>query len=142
MTLEEKKEQLKEELMIIEDPYERFAYVIDFGKQNQLDDKYKIDAFKVEGCVSNLWLVPEFKEGKCYFKSDGDSQITKGIAALLSDFYSGYTPDEILAVGPEFLAEAGITQHLSSNRRNGLSQLTKKLTSFAESCQKELKTGN
>ena len=137
MTLEEKKQRLIEDLSYIEDHFERFAYVIDCGKiQPALDDSLKLDEFKVEGCVSSLWLIPEYKEGKCLYQSDADSAITKGIAALLCDFYSGHEPAEILSIGPEFLGEVGITQHLSSNRRNGLSQLWKRISSFAQACLK------
>jgi cysteine desulfuration protein SufE len=57
--------------------------------------------------------------------------IVKGIAALLCDFYSGAAPAEILSVDPSFLAKAGITQHLSQNRKNGLGRVWQKIQKFA-----------
>jgi cysteine desulfuration protein SufE len=135
MTLLEKKQSLSEDLAIIEDPHERLAYVIDRAKNEAaLSDDLKIDIFKIEGCISNLWLVPEFKEGLCYFKSDADSSITKGVASLLCDLYSGHKPNEIIEIDPSFLGEVGITQHLTPNRRNGLSNLWNKIKEFVESC--------
>ena len=76
--------------------------------------------------------MPEFKDGLCYYRSDSDSPITQGVANLLCELYSGHTPDEVLSVDPVFLSEVGITQHLSSNRRNGLSNVTAKILGYAE----------
>jgi cysteine desulfuration protein SufE len=78
-----------------------------------------------------LWFIPEFKEGKCYFRVDADSHIVRGIAVVLAEFYSGHSPAEILQNDPGFLSTVGITQHLSPNRRNGLSRLWDKIRGFA-----------
>ena len=107
-------------------------YVVDKAKKSpQLPPELRTDATRVEGCLSNLWFVPELREGNCYFKVDADSHIVRGIALLLADFYSGHPPKEILANDPGFLSEVGITQHLSPNRRNGLSRLWDKIRVFA-----------
>ena len=96
-----------------------------------LPAELRSDQTRVEGCLSNLWFVPEFREGKCYFKVDADSHIVRGIAIVLAEFYSGHPPAEILANDPAFLSEVGITQHLSPNRRNGLSRLWDKIRDFS-----------
>lgn len=135
MNLQAKKEKLIEDLSIIEDPQERFVFVMDLGKKEQpLDPQYKIDTFLIEGCVSALWVYPTFKDGKCYFQTDADSLITRGIAALVSDFYSDNPPADIVAEDASFLADVGITQHLSTNRRNGLSNLCKRIRDYAQHC--------
>lgn len=135
MTLNEKKQQLVEELSFITDPQERFAYIIDEARgRPPLADEYKIDAFRIEGCQSQLWLVPRFEEGCCYFETDSDAVITKGVAGLLTQLYSGSRPEEIVANPPDFLSEVGITQHLTPNRRNGLSNVWAKIRTFAELC--------
>lgn len=137
MSIEEKRDQIVEELMPFEDHYERFAYVIDRAKAHPpLDDAYKIETFQIEGCLSQLWIFPEFKEGKCYYHTDSDAAITKGTAALLCDLYSGESPEDIIALEPDFLAEVGITQHLSPNRRNGLTNVRTKIKAYAELCLK------
>lgn len=136
MSLVEKRDQLVEELSFIDDPQERFSFIIDEARgQADLADKYKIDAFRIEGCQSNLWLVPRFEDGLCYFETDSDAVITKGVAGLLTRLYSGATPVEILENEPDFLSEVGITQHLTPNRRNGLSNVWAKIKTFAELCQ-------
>lgn len=135
MTLKEKKDALIEEITLIPDPYERLGYIVDRGKQAQgLSEDLRIDSFKIEGCMSQLWVVPEFKAGHCQYHSESDSAIVKGIASLLCDFYSGAKPEEIVKTDADFLGEVGITQHLSPNRRNGLSRIVESIQRFAKSC--------
>lgn len=132
MSLEAKRDKLISDLQFFDDPQDRLAYVIDRAKKyKSLPDELKIDDYKVEGCLSNLWFVPEFIDGQCRFRSDGDSMIVKGIAGLLTTFYSDESPEEILKVDPSFLAKAGITQHLSQNRKNGLGRVWQKIQTFA-----------
>ena len=136
MSIEAKRDQIVEELMPFDDHYERFAYIIDRAKSHPpLDEAYKIDTFLIEGCLSQLWIFPEFKDGRCYFHTDSDAAITKGTAALLCELYSGETPEDIIRLEPDFLADVGITQHLSPNRRNGLANVRAKIKAYAELCQ-------
>lgn len=138
MELKEKESELIESLQMIPDAYERLAYLVEFGKNApKLESSLKLDSFKIEGCLSQLWIVPEFKGNKCYFKSESDSAIVQGIASLLCDFYSDQPPSEILTNDASFLGEVGINQHLSPNRRNGLSKIVQSVHHFAESCIKD-----
>lgn len=133
MSLSERKADLVETLAMIDDAQERFAFIIDNARSKPpLEQEYKIDTFRIEGCQSQLWLVPSFENGKCYFRSDSDALITRGIAGMLAELYSDATPQEILANEPTFLAEVGITEHLTPNRRNGLSNVWKKIQGYAE----------
>jgi cysteine desulfuration protein SufE len=132
MTLADKKQALLENLSRIRDAQERFAYVVECGRRHPpLAESCKTDEFRVEGCLAKLWLVPAFKDGKCFFKTDSDSAIMKGIAVMLCDFYSGQTPEEIPTTDPSFLKEVGITQHLTPNRRNGLARIWERIRDFA-----------
>tara|TARA_B110000093_G_scaffold100376_1_gene107890 strand:- start:12237 stop:12656 length:420 start_codon:yes stop_codon:yes gene_type:complete len=135
MTLKEKQDSLVEEITLIPDAYERLGYIVDRGKKAKgLTEDLRIDSFKIEGCMSQLWVVPSFKDGLCSFRSESDSAIVKGIAELLCNFYSDAQPKEIIAADAEFLGEVGITQHLSPNRRNGLSRIVESIQRFAKSC--------
>lgn len=138
MTLEEKKTALIEEITLIPDAYERLGHIVERGKNAQgLSEDLRIDSFKIEGCMSQLWVVPEYKDERCHFKSESDSAIVKGIASLLCDFYSEAKPEEIASTDADFLGEVGITQHLSPNRRNGLSRIVESIQRFAMSCAAE-----
>ena len=133
MTLEEKKQRIVEDLSFIEDPHERLGYIIDIGKSAEgLEESFKTDQYRIEGCISNLWLVPTLEDGKCFYRADSDAMVTKGFASLLCQLYSGHEPQEVLTVDPAFLSEVGVTQHLSPNRRNGLTQVGERIMSFAK----------
>ena len=134
MSLAARRQQLAEDLALIEDAEERFGWIIDSGRRSPgLPPELKLDSFKIEGCVSNLWLVPEFRDGLCFYRCDGDSLITKGVGTMLCKLYSGATAEEVLAEDAAFLADLGVTQHLTQNRRNGLSNLRAKIHDFARS---------
>jgi cysteine desulfuration protein SufE len=133
MSIEDKRDQMVEELIPFEDHLERLTYVIDRAKDLPgLKDDYKIDTFLIKGCVSQLWVFPSFKEGKCFYQADSDASITKGTASLLCDLYSGESPEEIIEMEPDFLGDVGITQHLSPNRRNGLTGVREKIKAYAQ----------
>jgi cysteine desulfuration protein SufE len=133
MTLSEKQAELMQELRKARTPQDRLAYLVRRAReQPRFDPEFRTEEYRVEGCLSRLWLVMEFKRGRCYFRSDSDSLIVKGIAGLLCDFFSGHTPGAIVAHDPSFLAEAGINQHLTPNRRNALSRVWESIRGFAE----------
>lgn len=137
MGLADKRAQLLAELQPFGDHHERFQYIIDRAKTApNLEAALKLDAFLIEGCTSNLWLVPSVDQGVCRFRCDADSLITKGIASLVCELYDGASPQEVAATDANFLAEVGITQHLSPNRRNGLTNLVGKIRAFGQAASR------
>lgn len=132
MTLAEKQQELIARLSRLHGAQDRLAHLVERARgRPPLAAAFRTDAFKVEGCLSRLWLVAELRGGRCFFQSDSNSQIVRAIAELLCEFYSGHTPEEIVALDPAFLGKLGITQHLTPNRRNGLSRLWEKIRAFA-----------
>lgn len=130
------KEQILAELLEIKDVRERFAYLIQKGKEHgELTEDEKIEKNLIKGCNSQLWLVPAFADGKISFRVDSDAAIPKGIATVLAEAYTGLTPQEVLTTEPDFLKEAGIEQHLSMNRRNGLTNICKQIKLYAMAFQ-------
>ena len=135
MSLKDKSTRIIEEMSYLPDRFERFTYLVDYGR-NQADFPAELQTgtFKLDGCQSQLWLVPEFRDGKCFFRADSDSSIVKGIASMICDYYSDETPETILNGDVKFLEEVGVDQHLSSNRRNGLGKVDERIKRFASSC--------
>lgn len=135
MRLSEKREKLLADFAIIEDPQDRLMYVLDFGKHAEpLAEEYKVERYYIEGCVSDLWLVPQYDEQRktCTFRSDADAITTKGVAALVCDFYSGLTPEEIVADGGSAIRDINLEGLLTANRRNGLSGLLSRIISYSQ----------
>lgn len=128
----ERTTQIKDRFLQFKDWEDRYKELINLGKQLPAYPEDKRDEkFKVKGCQSQVWLYPEFKEGRVYLHADSDALLVKGIVGLLVSVYSDATPEEILATPPEFLKEVGITEHLSMNRSNGLASMMKQIQMYA-----------
>jgi cysteine desulfuration protein SufE len=128
----EKKEKILRDLAGINSSDERYKFIIDMGRKlPNLTDTQREDKYLIEGCMSRAWLVPEFKDGRLLFYIDSEAAIVKGIMAILVAVYSGNKPDENLTLSADFLKEGGITEHLSMNRRNGLSSVVRQMLLYS-----------
>lgn len=111
---------------------EKYQYIIELGqKLAPLDDKYKIDEYKIKGCQSSVWLNGEERDGKLFFSADSDSTFVKGEIALLMMVLSGQTPEDILNAKLEFIDALGLRQHIAVTRANGLSSMIKQMKAYA-----------
>lgn len=72
-----------------------------------------------------MWIIPTSSDGRVYYQADSDSQLTKGLAALLVKGLSGNTPEDIISVGPEFIELLGLNTALTPSRTNGLLNMFK-----------------
>lgn len=130
--IEERGNQIVEEFSVFDDWLEKYNYLIEMGKDMPLiDSKYKIKDNLITGCQSNVWLHPEFKNGKVYFYADSDAVITKGIINMLIRALSDATPDEIINAYLGFIDEIGLSEHLSPTRSNGLVSMIKQMKLYA-----------
>ena len=130
--IQEKKEKILRDLAGINSSDERYKFIIDMGRKlPNLTDAQREDKYLIEGCMSRAWLVPEFKDGRLHFYVDSEAAIVKGIMAILMAVYSGNNPSENLTLSADFLKEGGITEHLSMNRRNGLSSVVRQMLLYS-----------
>ncbi len=113
---------------------ERLAWLVDRARQRpSLPDDFRTAAHRVPGCLSQLWLVAEFRDGRCWFRCDSDSQVVRAMALLVAEVYSGCTPAEILGDNYEWLAGLGWQQLLTPNRRNAQARTWEQIRAFAAS---------
>lgn len=130
--MEERIGQIKARFLKFKDWEDRYKELITLGKElSSYPEEKREDKYKVKGCQSQVWLYPEFKDGRVYFYGDSDAVLVKGIVGLLINVYSDATPDEIISTKPEFLKDVGITEHLSMNRSNGLASMMKQMQMYA-----------
>lgn len=112
---------------------DRLEYLIDLGRKlTPIEKKYKIDSFKIHGCASNLWLVPQFEKKILTFLADGDAFITKGTAYIVLDILSGQSYSTLKKVKREDFSSLGIAELLSVQRQNGLGLLITTIKQYAE----------
>ncbi len=120
------------EFALFGDWTERYQYLIDLGRKlAPFPDDQKIDAFKVDGCQSQVWLVPSGSSSSMHFDAISDSAIVSGLIALLLRVYSDRPASEIIATEPEFIQMIGLAKHLSPTRSNGLSAMLAKVKQYA-----------
>ena len=133
MSTTEIQNEIIEDFSVFDDWMDKYQYIMDLGKElDSIPDDLKKDEFLVNGCQSKVWVVPEFKDGKLFFKADSDAFITKGIVALLLKVFNGRTPEEILDTDLFFIKEIGIDEHLSMSRANGLNGMIEKIRDYAK----------
>ncbi|MEM1431372.1 MAG: SufE family protein [Pseudomonadota bacterium] len=130
-------EDLVETFAFLDDWEDRYRHVIDLGRAlPPLAEAERVPATKVDGCASQVWLVPEIEgEGQdatLHFRGESDAMIVKGLIAVLQSLYNGLSVAEVRAVDAEAeLARLGLQDHLSSQRSNGLRAMVGRVRDIA-----------
>jgi len=118
--INEKIDKYRSILNMFVDNTERYKFLIDLGRKAQtFPEEFRLENFKVHGCMSQVWLVPKYENGTLYYYSDSDAAIVKGTVSLVSDIYSGSSPKDIVANDRNLMTELDLGNILSMNRRNG-----------------------
>ncbi|MCE1164484.1 MAG: SufE family protein [Bacteroidetes bacterium] len=124
--------EIVDEFSFFDNWEEKYEYIIDFGKSlKPMDARYKTDDNKVAGCVSQVWLHSDFKDGVITFEADSDAIITKGLVGLLVKVLSGQKPADVANAELGFIDKIGMKEHLSPTRSNGLVNMIKHMKRVA-----------
>ena len=136
-TITEEQKELVEEFSFFDNWQDKYEHIIDMGKKlNMLPDKYHTNEFKVEGCVSEVYLVPKKNNNILNFQADSNSVITRGLIAMLLRIYSDRLPKDIINNPPEFINKVGLGVHLTPSRTNGLHSMVEKIMEYAKEYSK------
>jgi cysteine desulfuration protein SufE len=134
----ERFEVIADDFDLLEGWEDRYRYVIELGRaMKPLDPALKVPATKVEGCASQVWIVPRIEgqgpSARFDFDGESDALIVGGLIAVLHALYAGLAPAQVLAVdaGAE-LARLGLDQHLSAQRSNGLRSMVARIRGIAQ----------
>jgi len=115
---------IAEEFAFFADWSERYQYLIDLGRKlPPFPEALKIDAHRLHGCQSMVWIVPSGNAERLEFAAASDSAIVSGLIFLALRVYSGRSADAILATDADYIAHVGLSKHLSPTRNNGLAAL-------------------
>ena len=133
MSIEDKVENYKKTLELFPNDQEKYQYLIEQAKEsNEFPEELRQDSFKVHGCQSQVWLVPEQKEKKLHFLSDSDALISKGLVTLIASIYSNETAEEIASSEIDLMEEFDLGVILSPARRNGAYSMLKTIKEYAK----------
>jgi cysteine desulfuration protein SufE len=129
-------DRIVERLGSTSDPRRRYEYVLWLAKKLEpFPDDLRLDAFKVKGCVSQVYVVGHLEEGTLHWRGDSDAQITKGLLALLIEGLEGMTPEQATALDPSFIAATGLQASLTPSRANGFLNILRTMQAQARQLQ-------
>jgi len=114
---------------------DRYNYIIEIGDdlagigvQEMLNDENY-----VPGCQSDVWLT-HLKEADntLQFYAHSDSKIVRGLLHILTEAFSGYTPNEMLNFNLSAIQKLPLGAQLSMQRQIGMMSVFKKMQYIAK----------
>jgi len=130
-------EEISENFAILDEWDDRYRYLIELGRMlPPLPQAARIDANKVQGCASQVWLTTDVAPGPSgpvlRFEGDSDAHIVRGLIAILFAMYSQKPARDILATDALALFDRlGLREHLTPQRSNGLKSMVGRIRSDA-----------
>ena len=75
-------EEIREEIADLDTPQDRLAYLIELGQAlPDLPERYQIEDFRVLGCQSMVWVVPNLGENRIDFIGSSDAPMVRGLVS-------------------------------------------------------------
>jgi cysteine desulfuration protein SufE len=137
-------EEIVENFGLLDEWDDRYRYVIELGRTlTPLPDEAHVDANKVQGCASQVWLVTNVKPNGASgpiltFQGDSDAHIVRGLIAILFALYSGKSARDILAIDPlELFDRIDLRENLTPQRSNGLRSMVERIRAEAKAALAE-----
>jgi len=131
-------DEIVENFALLDEWDDRYRYVIELGRTlSPLPEKAHIDANKVQGCASQVWLLTHVKPNgsagpALSFEGDSDAHIVRGLIAILFALYSGKSARDILATDALALFDhIGLRENLTPQRSNGLRAMVERIRAEA-----------
>lgn len=130
-------EEIADTFEFLDDWEDRYRHVIDLGKaMPAMDPALQVPATKVDGCASQVWIMPMIEDGHFDFQGDSDAMIVRGLIAVLHALYAGLPLDQVAGVDAQAeLARLGLDEHLSAQRSNGLRAMVERIRLLSAGAQ-------
>ena len=110
-------ESLIEDFSFLDSWEDRYKYLIELGNKNpRFSDEQKSEQWKVQGCQSQVWIIPHFDDSGIWFEGDSDAIIVRGIIAVVLEIFN----------------KMGLQEHITPNRRSGMLSMVDKIKYYAK----------
>lgn len=128
--------EIAEAFEFLGDWEQRYRFLIELGERlPPLAADHKIEANRVHGCMSGVWLIAErdaANPSKLCLYGDSDNSTVKGLVAILLAMYSERPAQQILTIDADrMFDELGLYDHLSPTRHVGVYAMVEKIKSLA-----------
>src|SRR5262245_6267393 len=137
-------DEIVENFALLDEWDDRYRYVIELGRTlTPLPDSAHIEANKVRGCASQVWLLTHVKPNGAAgpilsFQGDSDAHIVRGLIAILFALYSGKSARDILAIDALAIFDRiGLRENLTPQRSNGLRSMVERIRAEAKAALAE-----
>ena len=98
MNLDTRLQALTDDFAPIDDLQERLSLVVDRARRcPPLPAETRVDAHRVLGCISAVWLTAELRDGRLHFHADADSPLVRGLVDCNAEKINDRPPAEIAA---------------------------------------------
>ncbi|KGJ13405.1 SufE family protein [Paracoccus panacisoli] len=126
-------EEIAETFEFLDDWEDRYRHLIELGRaMPPMDPALQVPATKVEGCASQVWILPRIEAGRFDFQGDSDALIVRGLIAVLHALYAGVPVAEVTRIDAAAeLARLGLDEHLSAQRSNGVRAMVARIRESA-----------
>lgn len=132
-TIEQRVNEIKEDLDFFDDELAKYEYIIDLGKKlEEFKEEDKIPANIVHGCTSQVWLTFEIKDGKMFFHGTSDAIIVKGLVYMILKIFSNSSIEELKEVDMDIVHELKLSEVITPNRQSGVIGMMKKIKEYAK----------
>ncbi|HQX53170.1 MAG TPA: SufS family cysteine desulfurase [Planctomycetaceae bacterium] len=133
-------------LLTLDEIFEEFAdlerqdqslYLLELGDNlPELPDEARTEENRVHGCQSQVWLTTEIngtgEDATFSIKADSDSNIVRGLIAILIASYNSKTSRQILEYDIDAVFQRlNLQQHITPQRRNGLRGMVDRVLTLA-----------
>ncbi len=116
------------------EPRKRYEYLLFLAKKlPTLPVESLTNSIKVKGCISQVYVCCDLKEGKLFWQGYSDALITKGMLSFLIKGLNNLSPSEVLEIDPSFINATGLSTSLTPSRANGFMNIFLKMRTQASS---------
>ena len=113
-------QNLYEDLFELEEAMDKYEFIMEYGTTASSVQEFERNSNDlIKGCTSSLWV----KYSNSQFTCQADSDIVKGLAGMICDWYNQATNTQRQSFSINTLTDIGLAPLLSMGRQNGVSNL-------------------
>ena len=132
-TIDQVQSEIVDEFQVLGDDREStLFYIMELGqKLEPLDEVHKTEENTIKGCQSKVWLTADFNNDRIFYRADSNTEITRGLIALLIRVLSGQPARDIASANLYFIEKIGMGRVIGAQRSNGLKSMIKQMKLYA-----------
>ena len=132
-TIQQTIHTIKDDLDFFDDELQKYEYIIDLGKKLEpIEESQKSEENLVQGCTSQVWLVPHIENDTLELSGTSDAVIVKGLVYIVLQIFNHRTLNEINEFDLNILNELGLGEIITPNRQSGVQGMIKKIIEVAK----------